>query len=126
MRPTCCSTRVSSWSPEQANRRRRSRPRASAQRRWQTAPGAAIRDSIWLFPAIEALHLLALALLGGAVLMLDLRLLGAGVASLPLPILERQTWSASSGSIAFSKGTVSFMDESSQAACRSGGGTFAA
>ena len=41
--------------------------------------GATIKQSLWLFPAIEAVHLLALALLGGAILMLDLRLLGAGL-----------------------------------------------
>ena len=46
-----------------------------------TVVGAAIRDSIWLFPAIEAVHLLALAVMGGAVLMVDLRLLGFGLNS---------------------------------------------
>lgn len=44
-----------------------------------TALGAAVRDSIWLFPVIEAGHLLGLALLGGAVLVVDLRLLGLGL-----------------------------------------------
>jgi hypothetical protein len=42
----------------------------------QTAIGGAVRDSIWLFPVIEVFHLLGLAILGGAVLMVDLRLLG--------------------------------------------------
>ena len=41
--------------------------------------GAAIRESLWLFPVIEAGHLLALALLGGAVLVVDLRLIGFSV-----------------------------------------------
>ena len=36
----------------------------------------AIRDSLWQFAAIEAVHLLALAMIGGAVLIVDLRLLG--------------------------------------------------
>jgi len=44
-----------------------------------SAVGSAIRDSLWLFPVIEAVHLLALALLGGAVLVVDLRLLGVGL-----------------------------------------------
>jgi hypothetical protein len=53
--------------------------------------GDTIKQSIWLFPAIEAVHLLALGLLGGAALMLDLRLLGWGLTS-PTPAqLERQT-----------------------------------
>ena len=47
----------------------------------RSAVGTAIRESLWLFPAIEAVHLLGLALLGGSVLMVDLRLLGVGVRS---------------------------------------------
>jgi len=38
--------------------------------------GTMVRDSIWQFAAIEAVHLLALAVIGGAVLIVDLRLLG--------------------------------------------------
>lgn len=41
-----------------------------------TALGETIRTSQWLFPVIESLHLLALAVIGGAVLLVDLRLLG--------------------------------------------------
>lgn len=51
--------------------------------------GTAIKESLWLFPAIEAVHLLALALLGGALLMLDLRLLGVGLTLLPTSAVER-------------------------------------
>lgn len=57
----------------------------------RSAVGEAIRQSAWLFPAIQSVHLLALALLGGAVLMLDLRLLGAGLASQTPRVLERET-----------------------------------
>lgn len=42
----------------------------------QTSVGAAVRESLWLFPAIETLHLLGMAALVGAVAVLDLRLLG--------------------------------------------------
>jgi hypothetical protein len=38
--------------------------------------GHAIRDSAWLFPFIEVFHLLALGLLGGIIIMLNLSLLG--------------------------------------------------
>lgn len=38
--------------------------------------GHGIRDSVWLFPAIEICHLLALGLLGGTILILNFRLLG--------------------------------------------------
>jgi hypothetical protein len=44
-----------------------------------------------LFPAIEAVHLIALAMLGGAVLMLDLRLLGAGLAAQAPAAIEKHT-----------------------------------
>ena len=48
-----------------------------------TALGEGIRNSLWLFPVIEATHLLGLCLLGGSLLVVDLRLLGVG--------LKRQT-----------------------------------
>ena len=38
--------------------------------------GAVVRESRWVFPAIEAVHIVALALLFGAILMLNLRLMG--------------------------------------------------
>ena len=44
-----------------------------------TAVGQVVRDSLWLFPVIEAIHLLALALMGGTILVVDLRLLGFGL-----------------------------------------------
>jgi hypothetical protein len=41
-----------------------------------TQIGQIVRQSLWLFPVIEAFHLVAFALLGGTVLVVDLRLLG--------------------------------------------------
>jgi hypothetical protein len=41
--------------------------------------GWAIRDSKWLFPAIESVHLVALAIIAGTVLIVDLSLLGWGL-----------------------------------------------
>src|SRR5665213_621425 len=41
-----------------------------------TPMSAAIRDSIWLFPAIETLHLIGIVALVGSTSILDLRLLG--------------------------------------------------
>ncbi len=49
----------------------------------------AIRASVWLFPAIEAVHLLALATLGGAILIVDLRLMGTGLTAQPAASVER-------------------------------------
>ena len=42
----------------------------------QTAVGSTIRQSLWLFPAIETVHLLGMAALVGTITVLDLRLLG--------------------------------------------------
>lgn len=41
--------------------------------------GRVVVESLWLFPVIEAVHLLALSLLGGAILIVDLRMLGFGL-----------------------------------------------
>ena len=56
--------------------------------------GAGIRASLWLFPAIECVHLLGLVMLGGAVLVVDLRLLGLGLRDQPLDRIGRdaQRW----------------------------------
>ncbi len=40
-----------------------------------TALGTAIRESVWLFPTLETLHVLAIVLVVGTILMIDLRLL---------------------------------------------------
>ena len=54
-----------------------------------TPLGAGIKESTWLFPAVEAVHLIALAFLGGALLMLDLRLLGVGLTGQKTSSVER-------------------------------------
>ena len=55
----------------------------------KTPLGAMLRESLWLFPAIEAVHLLALAIFGGALLILDLRLLGLGLNTFKTSSIER-------------------------------------
>jgi uncharacterized membrane protein SirB2 len=54
-----------------------------------TPLGEAIRDSRWLFPAIESIHLLGLAVIGGAVLVVNLRVLGFGTERQPAAQLWR-------------------------------------
>ena len=44
-----------------------------------TALGQVVRQSLWLFPVIEAVHLVGLSLLAGSLLIVDLRLLGVGL-----------------------------------------------
>src|SRR5213594_338315 len=44
----------------------------------------AMRSSPWFFPVVATIHLMGLALIGGAVLVVDLRLLGLGLRSQPV------------------------------------------
>jgi uncharacterized membrane protein YhdT len=46
--------------------------------------GVTIRNSVWLFPAIEAFHLLGFGLTAGAMLVVNLRLLGVGLTKQPV------------------------------------------
>ncbi len=47
----------------------------------RTAVAVAIRDATWIFPGIMVVHLIGLALLGGLIILVDLRLLGLGARS---------------------------------------------
>lgn len=79
-----------------------------------TAVGSAIRGSSWLFPVIESVHLLALALLGGALLVVDLRLLGFGLRNQPLRQLARdaEPWLVGSLAVMIATGVPLFLSES--------------
>ena len=54
-----------------------------------TTLGEAIRNSSWAFAVIESVHLLALAVVGGTVLVVDLRLLGFGLRAQPVAEVAR-------------------------------------
>jgi len=49
--------------------------------------GTTIRDSLWAFPVLESIHLLGLSLLGGSLLIVDLRMLGIGLTRQPIAAL---------------------------------------
>ena len=51
--------------------------------------GSTVRDTIWAFPLIETFHLLALAVLLGTVLIVNLRVFGLGKRYLPAPQMAR-------------------------------------
>jgi hypothetical protein len=79
-----------------------------------TGVGRAIRESLWLFPAIEAIHLLGLAAIGGAVLVVDLRLFGLGLRQQPVAELARdaEPWLIGSLLTLAATGTLLFLSES--------------
>ena len=49
----------------------------------------AMRSSPWLFPIVATIHLFGLAIIGGSVLVVDLRLLGLGLRRQPLSQVAR-------------------------------------
>src|SRR5262245_59539524 len=79
-----------------------------------TAIGIVVRESLWMFPVIECIHLLALATLGGAVLVVDLRLLGLGLRAQPTHELARklQPWLVGSIGVMIATGVPMFLSES--------------
>jgi Family of unknown function (DUF6644) len=78
-----------------------------------TGLGAAIRDSVWLFPVIESVHLLALALIGGSILIVDMRLLGLGLRRQPVAQLARdaQPWLVGGLIVMVGSGLLLFLSE---------------
>jgi hypothetical protein len=78
-----------------------------------TAVSQAISTSPWAFAAIESVHLLALAVIGGAVLMLDLRLLGLGLRDQPVNRVARdaQPWFVGSLIVMLVTGVLLFASE---------------
>jgi hypothetical protein len=52
-----------------------------------SAVGHAIRQSVWIYPTANVLHVVALALFAGAVAILDLRLLGAFAGTRPADVI---------------------------------------
>jgi hypothetical protein len=75
--------------------------------------GAAIRESLWLFPVIEAFHLVAFAVIGGTILVVDLRLLGVGDRWSPVAPLARsiQPWLVGSLAVMIPSGILLFLSE---------------
>src|ERR1019366_2951197 len=51
--------------------------------------GQAIAGTIWAFPVIETIHILALTMMFGAIVIIDLRMLGLGMKKQPVSVLVR-------------------------------------
>jgi hypothetical protein len=75
--------------------------------------GNAIKTSSWAFAVIESVHLLGLALIGGILLIVNLRLLGLGLRRYPLEELARdiQLWFGGSLVLMLSTGFALFLSE---------------
>jgi len=75
--------------------------------------GHGIRNSVWLFPAIEIVHLLALGLLGGTILLVNFRLLGLRFWDEPLRDLAKEVrpWTLGSLGVMLVSGFFLFSSE---------------
>jgi hypothetical protein len=71
----------------------------------------AMRGLWWFFPVLATIHLLGLAVLGGAVLLVDLRLLGFGIRSQPAGQLVREAepWLVGSLAVMVVSGSILWM-----------------
>src|SRR5215510_2234592 len=74
-------------------------------------PLTMMRSSSWFFPIIASIHLMGLALIGGAVLVVDLRLLGLGLRDQPVSQVARdaERWLLASLAILLPTGILQFM-----------------
>ena len=84
---------------------------------YDTGVGDYIRNSTWLFPVIEAVHLLGFGLTLGAVLIVELRLLGAGLnrQSVSQLAANAQPWLVGGIVLMFASGIPLFMSEAMKA-----------
>jgi hypothetical protein len=64
-----------------------------------TSLGRVIRNSEYAFPMIEFVHLAALAIIGGAVLIVDMRLFGLGLKKTPVAQLANDAQPYVTGSL---------------------------
>lgn len=75
--------------------------------------GASVRESLWLFPAIETVHLLGMATLVGSVAAFDLRLLGVALRGQRVTALARLLlpWAWAGFAVQVVTGTLLFSSE---------------
>ena len=75
-----------------------------------TSPAIAISESSWLFPGIESVHVLAIALVVGSITMVDLRLLDINLRERPVGelIAEVLPWTWTSFAVAVCSGALLF------------------
>ncbi len=81
--------------------------------RWlqYSAPLHNMRESPWFFPVVATIHLMGLALIGGSVLVVDLRLLGLGLRNQPVAglALDAERWLRRGLAVMITTGILLFM-----------------
>ena len=81
---------------------------------YDTPVGETIRESTWLFPLIEAFHLVGFAVTLGSALIVDLRLMGFGLAKQPVAEIAdgARPWMIGGVILMFASGFPLFLSES--------------
>ncbi|HEX5228594.1 MAG TPA: DUF6644 family protein [Bryobacteraceae bacterium] len=67
----------------------------------QTPLSVAIRESIWVYPILNVLHCVGIMLVAGTIVVVDLRLLGAGLRSSSVSSVVRQVLPWTLGGLGF-------------------------
>ena len=78
--------------------------------------GQTIQGSVWLFPVIESIHLVGLGVIAGAVLIVDMRLLGVGLRGQSTQHLAKETrpWLIGSLALMSASGILLFSSEATK------------
>ena len=81
-----------------------------------TPPATAISESSWLFPGIESIHVIAIALVVGSISMVDLRLLDVNLRDRPVGELMAEVlpWTWASFAVAVCTGALMFASNASK------------
>src|SRR5229473_6913824 len=82
----------------------------------QTPVGTSIRESLWLFPIIETVHIFGIILLVGATSILDLRLMGLTFRDEPVSKLSKRflPWAWAGFIIQVTTGLLMFSSEATK------------
>jgi uncharacterized membrane protein len=82
----------------------------------RTGPAGLLRDSTWVFPAVETLHLIGIVLLVGSTSVLDLRLLGWALPGTSISSLTRRVlpWAWVGFAIQLVTGVLLFASEATK------------
>ncbi|HUF20851.1 MAG TPA: DUF6644 family protein [Burkholderiales bacterium] len=87
-------------------------PESPIERLQEIGIAAAMRDSLWLYPFVEILHILGFVVLVGSVVMFDLRLLGVS-SRIPVRMLAGHLlpWSLGSLIVVLPAGLLLFLTD---------------
>lgn len=82
----------------------------------ESALGLNIAESLWLFPTIETIHVLALCLVFGSIAMVDLRLLGVSRRDIGVMQLSQEVlpWTWGAFVVAAITGTLMFVSSATR------------